>query len=1120
MERYNNPEKKYGFSAAISYHSYGQFVLYPMSFSTNKLASDDEDYFKTMATTMTDLINNHAIDSPYTFMRSSELYQTAGDFMDYVYTKFKIPNFTIELRPNNPTTGFMLPKEEIGPTWEENKEAALYLLKLFTLKITEPFIPSTSDKDKKPVLVAAGPSQNPKEKINIKVNGVWRGYSSSDFSIKIGTKPARIISCTRLPEVNGEEITNGYELQVEPPPQPADGLYDLEVTLGDATDKVTNGIVYGETKNDIVLVVDRSGSMDGSRIADAKTAMKHFIDYMDNMDNIGVVSFSTTSKEEYVLSSLMETNKIQIKNIIDAINPSGNTSIGAGLLAARNQLNTYGSPGHSKAIIVLSDGEENTAPYVNDVLPEIIADGITVHTIGLADLKSLQTLQTISNATGGQLRYALNSNELAGLYTDLSAESKGLELLFSKESKVRQDGYDYQYVYIDSAVEMVDFSISWPGSELNLDLFNPRKQIITPNTALTNPSVSYTTSGGTMKYYRIMSPEPGLWVLRTFGKEVDPSGIEPYTAKVVVKSNLTSNLSLSGTYLSGDPLSIIVTVTDTKPISNAVIKATIQSPDKKTYTLDLYDDGFHGDGSANDGVYGNFFTETKVDGSYELSIDINGKTTKGDNFTRKKTRSFLIKQRPHVTVDVIAPANQTLQAGDTFIYNFIIKNNSSKQETFNLFYSQGEEEFWYDLYNSPKKVTIPGNSSTSIPIKVTVPNELPTSAFLFVKAVSITEPLNTDFDTVCTIVPPADLFLELFGPDLVQPNSTRDFVIKYGNNGPADTTNLVIAIELPMGVSYKKGNNRDSGIQKDNLVVWYLPDLSNKEQGEITFSLKFSDQLTPDTNLQLKGIIFSGLNEKGNAPGQADNNFANNNTTKEIGLFPSLYAINSLIISDRVKINTEYTFCGKEFVLGSHSNISGSVFVNGDGLLRSYSQINGNLFYSSRLSYQPAAMVNGKTQQLAMNSPSVIINKTIPYGITDLYIANDVTDLWKPGNYHTGTVKARGTVTLTAGTYNFKELIFEPNTKIILDTTNGMININVADHLSFGDNFTIVNNNSSGINFYTNVTDTVTIGTNSNFVGSLMAPNSKIVINSRTNIIGNLLGDSIQIEPDVTINSQ
>jgi hypothetical protein len=134
MERYNNPEKKYGFSAAISYHSYGQFVLYPMSFSTNKLASDDEDYFKTMATTMTDLINNHAIDSPYTFMRSSELYQTAGDFMDYVYTKFKIPNFTIELRPNNPTTGFMLPKEEIGPTWEENKEAALYLLKLFTLK--------------------------------------------------------------------------------------------------------------------------------------------------------------------------------------------------------------------------------------------------------------------------------------------------------------------------------------------------------------------------------------------------------------------------------------------------------------------------------------------------------------------------------------------------------------------------------------------------------------------------------------------------------------------------------------------------------------------------------------------------------------------------------------------------------------------------------------------------------------------------------------------------------------------------------------------------------------------------------------------------------------------------
>jgi carboxypeptidase T len=62
----------------------------------------------------------------YTAQQSSRLYLTAGDTTDWTYGVYGIPSFTIELRPLTVAEGgFILPPDQILPTWEENKPAAL-----------------------------------------------------------------------------------------------------------------------------------------------------------------------------------------------------------------------------------------------------------------------------------------------------------------------------------------------------------------------------------------------------------------------------------------------------------------------------------------------------------------------------------------------------------------------------------------------------------------------------------------------------------------------------------------------------------------------------------------------------------------------------------------------------------------------------------------------------------------------------------------------------------------------------------------------------------------------------------------------------------------------------------
>ncbi|HZE17013.1 MAG TPA: choice-of-anchor X domain-containing protein, partial [Mycobacterium sp.] len=113
----------------------------------------------------------------------------------------------------------------------------------------------------------------------------------------------------------------------------------------------------------------------------------------------------------------------------------------------------------------------------------------------------------------------------------------------------------------------------------------------------------------------IPDPEAGKWKLHVRVVETADKLI-PYRVLVSAQSSLTLHLLLPGMYgaklETGDEVPIVAFLSDRSPIAGAIVSATITGPQCErqfTWTnLPLFDDGEHGDGNAEDGVYANLFT--------------------------------------------------------------------------------------------------------------------------------------------------------------------------------------------------------------------------------------------------------------------------------------------------------------------------------------------------------------------------------------------------------------------------------------------------------------------------------------------------------------------------------
>lgn len=132
-----------------------------------------------------------------------------------------------------------------------------------------------------------------------------------------------------------------------------DGTYDITLNASGSIGSQTN-----KAKLDIVLVVDTSGSMNGDKLEDTKSAINALVDVFANEDKKVDVQYKLVTFSD---SSNIETDEWvsgdSLKKKVRSLTAKGGTNYDKGLANAATAINSSTREGAKKIVIFLTDGQ-------------------------------------------------------------------------------------------------------------------------------------------------------------------------------------------------------------------------------------------------------------------------------------------------------------------------------------------------------------------------------------------------------------------------------------------------------------------------------------------------------------------------------------------------------------------------------------------------------------------------------------------------------------------------------------------------------------------------------------------------------------------------------------------
>jgi len=168
------------------------------------------------------------------------------------------------------------------------------------------------------------------------------------------------------------------------------------------------------------LVIDRSDSMMGEKLGEARRGAKEFVTKLEPGDDICVIDFSHTISVRVKLETIPaagDSARLQaILKSIDAITNSGDTALWDATLEGVSQLKA-GDPAKRRIMIALTDGQDNRSRHgPDDLIREAKQNNIVVNTIALGADADRHTLQRVADATAGQTKVAQTARDLPGIF--------------------------------------------------------------------------------------------------------------------------------------------------------------------------------------------------------------------------------------------------------------------------------------------------------------------------------------------------------------------------------------------------------------------------------------------------------------------------------------------------------------------------------------------------------------------------------------------------------------------------------------------------------------------------------------------------------------------------------
>lgn len=204
----------------------------------------------------------------------------------------------------------------------------------------------------------------------------------------------------------------------------------------------------------ISLVLDRSGSMSGEKLENAKKAMNFVIDQLSATDYLSIVAYDNMI--EVKSPSALVKNKDALKQKVNEITARGSTNLFDGMMKGFDEVLANKKEGFVNRVLLVSDGLANIGTIAPATINEKVKlkfnqTGIGVSTFGVGADFNEDLMTSIAENGKGNYYFidtaskipAIFAKELDGLLS-VVAQQTNLQINYPKNLKVEKVfGYNY-----------------------------------------------------------------------------------------------------------------------------------------------------------------------------------------------------------------------------------------------------------------------------------------------------------------------------------------------------------------------------------------------------------------------------------------------------------------------------------------------------------------------------------------------------------------------------------------------------------------------------------------------------------------------------------------------------
>jgi len=224
----------------------------------------------------------------------------------------------------------------------------------------------------------------------------------------------------RAPEnpVSRGPVTVSTDLVQEKVLKGSDGR--VAVSLQFMADRLPPSQEQAASHADLVVVLDRSGSMQGRKIDDARQAVLQLMDRLSDDDRLALITYSDGVETVSPLVSMGDSRRRQLGAAVRRITAGGGTNLGGGLQRGIHTLMHTVADGRQRRILLISDGRANQGVTDPDALGKMAAAALeqnfSVSTVGVGyDFNEL-LMTAIADHGAGSYHYLENPKAFARVF--------------------------------------------------------------------------------------------------------------------------------------------------------------------------------------------------------------------------------------------------------------------------------------------------------------------------------------------------------------------------------------------------------------------------------------------------------------------------------------------------------------------------------------------------------------------------------------------------------------------------------------------------------------------------------------------------------------------------------